>query len=259
LERFPGALTIGRATLAADDQNSEKLLRGSLYSLTKHSLLLMERIAVCVHQHEPVLLVGETGNGKTAVVQHLAHQVGKKLMVQNLNQQSDSSDLLGGFKPVDLRSVCVPLMNSFGALFPKTFSRTNNGQFIAALRASFDQQKWSVLVRLLRQSLASANKKLGAGGGGSGGTIGGGDDDQEMSPVDEGSRKRRPEESAALPPRKAGKSAGDASPNAALKARWAAFATSLGSFERKAHQVQTSFCFASAEGSLVKALREVAK
>jgi midasin len=80
--------------------------------------------------------------------------------VQNLNQQSDSSDFLGGFKPVDLRSVCVPLMNTFGRLFPRTFSRANNADFINRVRSAFEKQEWPVLVRLLLQSLASARAKL---------------------------------------------------------------------------------------------------
>ena len=36
----------------------------------------MEAVAVAASQQEPVLLVGETGTGKTTLVQHLAEQVG---------------------------------------------------------------------------------------------------------------------------------------------------------------------------------------
>jgi midasin len=43
--------------------------------------------------------------------------------VLNLSQQTDSADLLGGFKPVDLRMLCAPLKEQFETLFPKTFSR----------------------------------------------------------------------------------------------------------------------------------------
>ena len=57
----------------------------------------MERVAVATARAEPVLLVGETGTGKTASVQHLAALLGHKLTVVNLNQQSDSSQLLGGW------------------------------------------------------------------------------------------------------------------------------------------------------------------
>lgn len=42
---------------------------------------LMERVAVSVIGREPVLLVGETGTGKTAVVQELARQAGSQLVV----------------------------------------------------------------------------------------------------------------------------------------------------------------------------------
>jgi midasin len=46
---------------------------------------------------EPVLLVGETGTGKTSAVQYLADKTGHHLVVINMNQQSDSADLLGGY------------------------------------------------------------------------------------------------------------------------------------------------------------------
>nr|DAD44649.1 TPA_asm: hypothetical protein HUJ06_002879 [Nelumbo nucifera]DAD44660.1 TPA_asm: hypothetical protein HUJ06_002890 [Nelumbo nucifera] len=59
------------------------------------SLHVLERIACSVKCNEPVLLVGETGTGKTTLVQNLA----------NLSQQSDISDLLGGFKPTDPRFI----------------------------------------------------------------------------------------------------------------------------------------------------------
>ena len=72
---------------------------GGSFALTRHALSSMERVAACVRVDEPVLLVGETGTGKTTVVQQLAQQMGHTLVVHNLNQQSDSSELLGGFRP----------------------------------------------------------------------------------------------------------------------------------------------------------------
>lgn len=41
---------------------------------------------------------------------------------QNLSQQSDISDLLGGFKPTDARSICFPLYMEFKDLFSRSFS-----------------------------------------------------------------------------------------------------------------------------------------
>ena len=43
-------------------------------------------------------------------------------LFQNLSQQSDVADLLGGFKPIDAQFVCIPLYKEFENLFSKTFS-----------------------------------------------------------------------------------------------------------------------------------------
>ena len=74
-----------------------------------HTLRLMERVASAVAEAEPLLLVGETGTGKTTSLQYFANQIGKKIVPFNLSQQSESGDLLGGFKPVDMRSLMLPL------------------------------------------------------------------------------------------------------------------------------------------------------
>jgi midasin len=120
----------------------------------RSSLHVLERIASSVKCKEPVLLVGETGTGKTTLVQYLAMKLGQKLTVlvyllsplsldellyawnllqgiltvsiwfllQNLSQQSDVADLLGGFKPMDAQFICFPLYKEFEDLFSKTFS-----------------------------------------------------------------------------------------------------------------------------------------
>lgn len=66
------------------------------FAFTRQASALLEGITVAVSNQEPVLLVGETGCGKTSCVQYLAWQTGHQLTVINMNQQSDSSDLLGG-------------------------------------------------------------------------------------------------------------------------------------------------------------------
>ena len=53
-------------------------------------------VARCVQYNESVLLVGETGVGKTACISYLSSLTGNKLLTINLSQQTDSSDLLGG-------------------------------------------------------------------------------------------------------------------------------------------------------------------
>lgn len=67
------------------------------FGMTRNVCQLLEQIAVCVNRMEPVLLVGETGVGKTAIIQLLADRIGTTLRVVNLSQHSDSSDLIGGY------------------------------------------------------------------------------------------------------------------------------------------------------------------
>lgn len=46
------------------------------FAATRPSSVLLEQISVCVTKGEPVLLVGETGTGKTSTVQFLAEITG---------------------------------------------------------------------------------------------------------------------------------------------------------------------------------------
>lgn len=96
-------LYIGRATV---QRMSQRTVRSSAsqdrpYATTKPFLRLCEKIAVCIQQREPVLLVGETGTGKTTAVSNLARLARRKLVSLNLSNQTEASDLLGGFKPVN--------------------------------------------------------------------------------------------------------------------------------------------------------------
>jgi midasin (ATPase involved in ribosome maturation) len=43
-------------------------------------------------------------------------QAGANLVVLNLSQQTDSSDLLGGFRPVEARDALAPLLPAFSDL-----------------------------------------------------------------------------------------------------------------------------------------------
>ena len=115
------SVTIGRVNLdwvrrGRGDSSADSEAKLT-FSWTKNSSVLLERLAICVRQLEPVLLVGETGTGKTSCVQYLARLLGRSLLVINLNQQSDSADLLGGYKPVDFKYKIAPVRQQFEALF----------------------------------------------------------------------------------------------------------------------------------------------
>ena len=47
------------------------------HAYTRPAALLLEQLAACVEKSESVLLVGETGTGKTSTVQHLAALTGE--------------------------------------------------------------------------------------------------------------------------------------------------------------------------------------
>lgn len=79
LEIDESIIRIGRVNLSSIAASGKQKQKQALikrekkrpFATTGHALRLMERIAVCIHLTEPVLLVGETGTGKTTVVQHL--------------------------------------------------------------------------------------------------------------------------------------------------------------------------------------------
>lgn len=93
------------------------------FTPTGLALRLMERTGVCLGQAEPVLLVGETGTGKTTTLTQLARLTGSTLVALNMSQQTDSSDLLGGYKPVGVGEALLPLLEPFGELLRRTWKK----------------------------------------------------------------------------------------------------------------------------------------
>lgn len=141
-------------------QNKQK---APTFSFTRIACCIMERIAVAVQQNEPVLLVGETGVGKTSSVQYLAYHTQHKLVVVNMNNQSDVSDLIGGFKPVDFAFVLGPLRTEFESLFRRTLNAAKNEKFMANLSACFQRGEFIVLIKTMVKTIAMV---LGRGTGG---------------------------------------------------------------------------------------------
>ncbi|XP_046844513.1 midasin-like isoform X2 [Xenia sp. Carnegie-2017] len=154
----PLSFTIGRITL--NRKQPEREVKYFNFAFTRHSLALLESIAVCVSQNEPVLLVGETGTGKTSAVQYLAAKCNRSLVVVNMSQQSDSTDLIGGFKPIETRQLVAPVREDFENLFCETFSRKQNVKFLANIQQCFGQRKWEVLFKVMLHTQQAALNKL---------------------------------------------------------------------------------------------------
>ena len=149
-------LTVGRVTIAIGVELSDReLQRTNMVATTIHSRL-MEHILVAVESNEPCLLVGETGTGKTSAVQYCAARLGRRLRVVNMSKQSQGSDLLGSFRPVDGATLMRPLFATFHALMVDTFSGTND-QFLAQMaRALTNGQLKDVLIPAMKQIITKA-------------------------------------------------------------------------------------------------------
>uniref|UniRef100_A0A669QDJ1 Midasin n=1 Tax=Phasianus colchicus TaxID=9054 RepID=A0A669QDJ1_PHACC len=148
-------VSVGRVHL----MKKQSLALTQTFAATRPSAVLIEQLAVCVVKGEPVLLVGETGTGKTSTVQYLAHVTGHHLRVVNMNQQSDTADLLGGYKPVDNKLIWLPLRESFEELFYQTFSRKKNQTFLGHIQTCYRQKRWHDLLKLMQHIHKSAINK----------------------------------------------------------------------------------------------------
>ncbi|KAJ4482340.1 midasin nuclear AAA ATPase [Lentinula aciculospora] len=201
------------------------------FAMHRPAVLLMSRIANALALNEPVLLTGETGTGKTSAITHLAHILHQPLVSLNLSNQTESSDLIGGFRPLDARVPALALRSRFLDLFGETFSRKKNEQFEADVRKSVTQGKWKRAVRLWKESVKLAkdrimkkqNNELG----------------EELD--SQTARKRRKVDSSLL----------DDS-----RAKWAAFEHDVEEFSVQYVSGKGRLAFGFVEGPLVQALRE---
>lgn len=67
---------------------------------TKAMQRLLILVGRALRSEEPVLLVGETGSGKTSICQVYANAVNKLLLSLNCHQNTETADLIGGLRPI---------------------------------------------------------------------------------------------------------------------------------------------------------------
>lgn len=224
-----GTIQIGRARLSKH-RSSKRPTSGRPFSTNDYTLRLLEKIAVAVDRQEPLLLVGETGTGKTTCIQYLAEQLGRKLVAFNLSQQSESGDLLGGFKPVNVRSLVIPLKDEFDDLFDTTFSRKKNLRFIEMLGKRVAKGEWRRVCTLWREALKMVDAARKS------------HESQTSSPDPEGGQPKKKRKTDSLPVN-------------FPKARWEKFATDLQDLEAQLASGSEAFAFSFLEGNIVKAVR----
>ncbi len=125
-------------------------------ALTKHTSRTLERIATCISVGESVLLTGETGTGKTSTLQELARLARKELVIVNMSKQSDISDLIGGFRPLEVAAVLPELVKRFEEAFCRRMSSKKNARFFDALHRAARSQKLHKRALLLVQGAIDA-------------------------------------------------------------------------------------------------------
>ncbi|KAJ4986133.1 denitrification regulatory protein nirq [Stagonosporopsis vannaccii] len=79
-----------------------KMDAGVVWTRAMRRLFVLVRHAMV--NNEPVLLIGETGCGKTTVCQMLADAFGKELHILNAHQNTETGDLIGAQRPIRNRA-----------------------------------------------------------------------------------------------------------------------------------------------------------
>ncbi|RYP85297.1 hypothetical protein DL769_001028 [Monosporascus sp. CRB-8-3] len=236
LEETPSTFRVGRVALDRRKRVNRIGKSKRPFASTVHSKRLLEQIAVAVKLREPVLLVGETGIGKTTVVQQLADLLGHKLTVVNLSQQSEVGDLLGGFKPINVRSLAIPLKEEFEDLFRSTgISTARNQKYLEQLGKYTANGQWARVSKLWKEASRMFSNML-----------------EELQNRNEA---RNGDEADGQPTAKRRKTESKLQSLLDLKQRWEAFDRSIHQFDIQVSGGSGHFTFAFVEGNIVKAAR----
>ncbi|KAI6016225.1 hypothetical protein EDC04DRAFT_2881627 [Pisolithus marmoratus] len=203
------------------------------FAMHKPAVCLLSRIATAISFREPILLTGETGTGKTSAITHLATLLRRPLVSLNLSHQTESSDLLGGFKPIDARVPAGELSARFVELFGATFSRKRNVKFEESVRKAVQEGKWKRVAVLWKEAIRLAKERIE-------GKVTEGVAEEAGVGVTEGPRKRRKMDDRVLQ---------------ASQVAWERFERDVDEFDIQHAQGQGKFAFDFVEGPLVRALR----
>jgi len=144
---------------------------------TKSAKRLLRLVARCLRFKEPVLLVGETGTGKTTVCQAFASALGNTLHIVNCHQNSETSDLIGGFRPVRGKDAAIARLRSLletyyslvrAAWAPRDDAAAGAAPSQAAAHQSSEADMEVEVTGAEGQTGAATERSSGAGGEGEG-------------------------------------------------------------------------------------------
>lgn len=184
---------------------------------------LMERLSVSIINNEPILLVGETGAGKTTVIQEIAKVTGMQFSVVNLSQQTDSSDLIGGFRPRIPGDEIIHAVPEFIELIKDTWIRGDNEDFLSRVLKLAKKRKWSQLLKAYKAAIGKWSGALGEG---------------LRKTSNRGTKRRRKEREDDI------------------MSRWESFIEQVNGLDKASSMMERGFAFGFSEGVLVKAFQQ---
>lgn len=125
----------------------------------------MQRLFVllsrALRSNEPVLLVGETGCGKTSVCQVFAEALSRELHTVSCHQNTETADLIGGLRPVRNRAANEEVVIQEATSILRTLGVSDVGRDIAALTSSTGTLlKTATLEDQARDQLRQVHHKL---------------------------------------------------------------------------------------------------
>ena len=78
-----------------------------------------------------------------------------------MSLQTDSSDLLGGYRPLELKQLARPIYLKFVELFVSQFSKSKNEQFLEYINAAYEKQHWKKFSQAIRKGIMMGMTKVG--------------------------------------------------------------------------------------------------
>jgi MoxR-like ATPase len=135
-------------------------LQKSFYNYNSYSQFYTKLINNAMLCNENILLVGETGVGKTTMIQNLAKVMNTKLNVINLSQSSDASDLFGGYKPINSKVFLYKYFEKLVNIITSNFDQNNNRKFLTSLYEAYEKDV-DYFIKFALKAIEKIEAKLG--------------------------------------------------------------------------------------------------
>eukprot|EP01083_Nonionella_stella_P058625 153517_1 len=171
-------------------------------------------------------------------------KIRERILMVNLNQQTDSADFLGGYRPADLRLAAVPLLNEISRLMGTAAKdgggAARNEAFLVKLKQMFSKKKWKNIVNLFQAAIRHFHSSF---------------DEPEPTELDYSKSRSRATQMESVS-RSRPASLKRRVVAAAVRTQWREFEANVEKFGEQVAQSQNSFVFWFHEDALVRALRE---